>query len=1064
MNDSVILTRSQINQIFPFHVSFDRDLRIISIGKSLRKLCPEIVAGDALTQRFEQHRPAGDIEDLLHNNARQLVVLAHRDRDLRFRGEIIEIGEEIFFLASPWLTDPKDIARHNLTLNDFAVNDSISDLVHLIQMQRITMDELSALTDQLYQQQEFLQEANRRIQSQLQDLTSVQELTRSILDTAPDAIIATDSKGKIELANPAAQRLFGYEGDELLGKNVNLLMPASFAEAHDRHLAHYRETTKSLLLGVGRELVARRRDGSDFPVYLNLGVIHHDDHSRFIGIIIDISAQKRVESELREQQRKYSNVVDNVKEVIFQTDAAGLWTFLNPAWMEITGFAVEDSLGKPFFDYVHPDDRERNLKLFEPLIQRKKDYCQHEVRYLKADGGFRWIEVHARLTLNDAGEIIGTSGTLNDVTHRRQAVEAMEMAKEAAEAASRAKTEFVANMSHEIRTPMNAVIGATELLLDTNLNREQKSFVKTIRNSGEALLSLLNRVLDYSKLEAGNVELERVKFRLDEAVGEVLDLLSARASEKGLELTYIIESGTPSSYIGDVGRLRQILVNILGNAVKFTDHGEVVLTVSASASRNGSYQITFVIKDTGIGISAEQLGRLFQKFSQGDASTTRKYGGTGLGLAISRRLAELMGGHLTVTSTPAQGSCFTFSVLLDADPEAARPELVNIQFGRVLAFGQSESIRRALRAMLCDQIGSVQIVETPSALMSLAGGDFDVAVIDAGVDLDSWSALRHSLHLPVPVVLLHPAGWRREDCAVPCTKGGIAFLMKPLKTTELQESVAAALLGRGVRTEVQPKSSFDPVMAIRRPLRILLAEDHPVNQKVARMMLAKFGYDVTAVSNGREAFDSVRSGQYDLVLMDVQMPEMDGMEATRAIRARPGPQPFIVAMTANASQADREKCIAAGMDEFLSKPIRSADLRNLLEGLAQHMHATPHFVPEVILSLQEQCCGDMDSLKELFQLYFEEAHKSLAELRRAVENGDLSELKRVAHHLKGASRMVGAHQIGDQCEEIEKFTTVAQAEASNRIYTAILDAEKSAFRLISGMESFHDATAGMQQE
>ncbi len=410
------------------------------------------------------------------------------------------------------------------------------------------------------------------------------------------------------------------------------------------------------------EMVGRRKDGTTFPVYLSVSVVPTEHTFRFTAIILDITDQKRVESALLDSEARYRSVVDNVKEVIFQTDAEGLWTFLNPAWKEITGFEVSTSLGKHSLDFVHPLDRKTHEDLFEPLLLHKKEYCRHEVRYMTKIGNFRWVEFFARPTHDVNGLIKGTSGTLTDITERRETEMALQLAREEAESASRAKSEFLANISHEIRTPMNAVIGMTSILQDSPLTAEQSSYVETIRSSGDALLTLLNRVLDFSKIESGQMELELAPFQLREVIEDSLAILAPQAYEKGLELGYVVAPESPTQLIGDQGRLRQILVNLVGNAVKFTSHGEVVVSVESTIRSDISCQLRFSVRDTGIGIPAELVSRLFKPFSQIDTSATRQFGGTGLGLAISRRLAELMGGEMWVESKLGRGSEFKFTI------------------------------------------------------------------------------------------------------------------------------------------------------------------------------------------------------------------------------------------------------------------------------------------------------------------------------------------------------------------------------------------------------------------
>ncbi|MBK9967079.1 MAG: PAS domain S-box protein [Holophagales bacterium] len=522
-------------QVFPFHVAVDRRLVVVQTGASFDKIIPGAL-GRALVDVFVFTRPSVPVDfESLAASGSTLFLLETREPKALFRGQFLYLpGEELLvFLGSPWPEQLGALAALGLGMSDFALHDATTDLLQALQSQRAALADAKRLAALLEKRGAELRTVNDRLSGRNHLLEETEALTRGILETSPEAFAAIDEQGVVRTFNPAAEALFGWSAAEVVGRNVSTLMPEPHRSAHDDYLSRYLSTGESHIIGTRRLVEAVRKDGTTFPCELSIGEVRTSSGVRFTGFVRDLSAQRLAEQALRESEAKYRSVVEGVKEIVFQTDAEGRWLFLNPSWTEVTGFGVEESLGKVFLESVHPDDRERNSALFAPLIAREKEYCRHEVRYLTKDGGARWIEVFARLTLGPDGTPTGTTGTLYDVTERRDTESELRRVKEAAVEAARLKSEFLANMSHEIRTPLNAVIGMTGLLLDTRLSVEQQEYVDTIRSSGKTLLELINEILDFSKIESGRLEILRGPFDLRECAEDSLDLVAPQAAEKG---------------------------------------------------------------------------------------------------------------------------------------------------------------------------------------------------------------------------------------------------------------------------------------------------------------------------------------------------------------------------------------------------------------------------------------------------------------------------------------------------------------------------------------------------
>jgi PAS domain S-box-containing protein len=633
--------------------------------------------------------------------------------------------------------------------------------------------------------------------------------------------------------------------------------------------------------------------------------------------------------------------MDTVSDRIYFKDLESRFVRVNRAMLDFLGLKdFREVLGKTDFDFFTEEharpafeDEQAIIRTGKPIWSKKEKECQ-------SNGKITWCTT-TKVPLRDAqGNIIGTCGISRDVTEQHEAEMLLEKATLEAFSATRAKSEFLAMMSHEIRTPLNGVIGMAGLLEDTKLDPYQKDCVETIHNSGNALLYIINNILDFSKIESGQVELESYPFMLSECIESALDTVGAAAAAKNLELMYTLEQAVPTGIVGDMARLHQILLNLLGNAVKFTAKGEIVVRVCRHLVENGRTQLEFQVHDTGIGIPEDRMDRLFKSFSQIDSSTTRKFGGTGLGLAISRKLVELMGGTMGVTSMPGVGSTFFFTLpcepatdLPETAVKAPRPELQGVQ---ILIVDDNETNRK----ILADQVGRWDMIpaeasDGPEALRLLESGYVpDLAILDMQMPgMDGLMLAQRIRQLPLgaslPLAILTSIGLPLPDSSVRLD----GYMHKPVRRAQLYELIRLML--RGKQREDMAKAAAE---APARETRVLIAEDNEVNQKVVHLMLQKLGYQADVASDGSEALEKWKaSGPYDLLLMDVQMPQLDGYEATRRFREWTGnPQaPWIIAFTAKALDGERERCLEAGMNDYIAKPVRLEDLSDALQRFAQ---------------------------------------------------------------------------------------------------------------------------------
>jgi PAS domain S-box-containing protein len=764
------------------------------------------------------------------------------------------------------------------------------------------------------------------------------ESFRLLVENVTDyAIVLLSREWCVETWNAGAEAIYGYEVEEIVGRHFSCFYSAEDVEngIPDRDM----ETVQS----VGRCEVEGfwvRKDASRF--WGNVVTTALRDQSGnlkgFSVISRDISKRKKREEALVASEQRFRAMAEAIPAMVAIYVGKG-HAYLNRASETTLGYTRDELLKLSFLDYIHPEFRElvsqRSL-----ARQRGEDVpSRYEIKLVHKSGRELWIDFSATLIEYEAKQAV--LGIAIDVTERKELEEDLRKAKDTAEAATRAKSSFLANMSHEIRTPMNAVIGMTSLVLETELNDLQRTYLNIVQDSAESLLTLINDILDFSKIEANQLELDLAVFQLRDVLGDAMKTLAHRVKGKDLELACRVAPSVPEYIKGDPYRLRQVVTNLVANAIKFTNQGEVVLDVSEEPSTEGGPHLHFSVRDTGIGIPADKQHLLFSAFSQVDSSTTRRYGGTGLGLAITARLVRLMGGDVWVESEPGKGSTFHFTAQFCRAPQISLEPRESLKDVRVLIVDDNATNRLILCEMLSKwEMRPNGVESAEAALQELRRAEqshepYNLVLSDVHMpEVDGFelvSQIRGDDRLRSTVIMMLSSGASPEDAARCRNLGAAAHLMKPIKQSELYQTIAVAI-GNSVKLALPTTDA--PIVAIR-PLRILLAEDSYTNQRLAVSVLTKWGHTVSIANNGRDAVNTWEREPFDLVLMDVQMPELDGYEATAIIRemeTRSGRHTPIIAMTANAMKGDREECLAAGMDDYVTKPIHWPDLQRAMAG------------------------------------------------------------------------------------------------------------------------------------
>jgi PAS domain S-box-containing protein len=960
----------------------------------------------------------------------------------------------------------------------------------------------------------------------------------AIFNSAAEGFITINEQGTVTSFNKAAQEMFNYTEQEILGNNINILMPTNHSTKHDGYLTDYVTTGQASIIGVGRKLTAKRKSGELFPIHLAISKVKSEQGLIFTGIIRDISKETQLEIEKEENQNALVEVNERMS---LATDAAniGIWQYdvttdtLN--WDERM-FALygydKSKFTHSLSDWqsaVHPNDLAASINAIEVAIENKSAF-DHEFRVIQSNGNIRYIKAMALTKLNDAQKVIKVIGVNFDITERKNIEQEHITAKELAEEATRHKAEFLASMSHEIRTPMNGILGMLGLLKRNDLSEEQMHRVDLANSSAEALLNLLNDILDFSKVEAGKLELEIIDFDLRKLFGEFAESVALKSQEKNIEII-LDNRGVEQSHVkGDPGRIRQILNNLTSNAIKFTETGEIVITAKLTkASDDNKLQLICSISDTGIGIPSKKISSLFESFTQVDASTTRKYGGTGLGLAICKQLCKMMDGDISVVSTLNKGSTFSFNIeLINSEHAYHVSPNETIEGAEILIVDDNATNRLVLTEQLEFWGAKVRQAQSGDSALTLLENSLikvnesepslrspiKVAFLDMHMPYMNGAMLAEKIksneHLANIKLVMMTSMATRGDASYFASLGFDAYFPKPAITNDLLKALQLCLSETAAQKSTPfithhylqdlehntIKQNTDDEIYCLNGCRLLLVEDNRINQEVARHILEELGIYPDIAANGYEALETLKTANNDtpfnIILMDCQMPEMDGYQATKAIRKGQAGDVnkdiVIVAMTANAMMGDKEKCLAAGMTDYLSKPVEPLKIKDkLLKYLIPaQLKQSKSSTLEVIT--KDELVSTLDSAKKnqpdhsekadtnnrdehvqvwdkeqfskrlggnkaiqikLLELFLDEMPRQLNELKQSIHANDLLKQQEVSHKIQGITANISANQLMTLVKQVNKLAKALQGEDIKKLLPEITEGYEILVRLIN---------------